>query len=61
MKKLIKELEKELLLLTTENMEKDEQITQKEKEINDIIRNNYNKFDDVNDKYNYNINYNNYN
>ena len=61
MKKLIKELEKELLLLTNENMEKDEQITQKEKEINDIIRNNYNKFGDVNDKYNYNINYNNYN
>ena len=61
MKKLIKELEKELLLLTNENMEKDEQITQKEKEINDIIRNNYNKFGDINDKYNYNINYNNYN
>lgn len=42
-------------------MIKDEQITQKEKEINDIIRNNYNKFGDINDKYNFNINYNNYN
>ena len=61
MKKLIKELEKELFLLSNENLIKDEQITQKEKEINDIIRNNYNKFGDVNDKYNYNINFNNYN
>ena len=61
LKKLIKELEKELFLLSNENMIKDEQITQKEKEINDIIRNNYNKFGDINDKYNFNINYNNYN
>jgi len=61
MKKLIKELEKELFMLSNENLIKDEQITQKEKEINDIIRNNYNKFGDKNDKYNYNINYNNYN
>lgn len=59
MKKLIKELEKELSLLSNENMIKDEQIEQKEKEINDIIRNNYNKFGDLNDQYNYNINYNN--
>ena len=32
LKKLIKELEKELFLLSNENMIKDEQITQKEKQ-----------------------------
>ena len=59
-KKVIKQLEKELLFLSHENLIKDEQLNEKEQEINNIINNNYKTFDDeYNDEYN--INYNNFN
>ena len=59
-KKVIRELEKELFFLSHENLIKDEQLNEKEQEINNIINNNYKTFDDeYNDEYN--INYNNFN
>ena len=59
-KKVIKQLEKELFYLSHENLIKDEQLNEKEQEINNIINNNYKTFDD---EYNddYNVNYNNFN
>ena len=42
-KKVIKQLEKELLFLSHENLIKDEQLNEKEQEINNIINNNYKK------------------
>ena len=62
-KKVIKQLEKELFFLSQENLIKDEQLNEKEQEINNIINNNYKNFDDdYNEDYNINYNYNsNYN
>ena len=61
-KKLIKQLEKELFFLSQENLIKDELLNEKEQEINHIINNNYKSFEDeYKDDYNYNSNYNNIN
>ena len=59
-KKVIKQLEQELFFLSHENLIKDEQLNEKEQEINNIINNNYKTFDE---EYNddYNVNYNNFN
>ena len=45
-KKVIKELEKELYSLSNENIKKDKQLYQKEKEIDSIINNTHKTFDD---------------
>ena len=59
-KKVIKELEKELYYLSHENLIRDEQLNEKEREINNIINNNYKTIEDeFNDDYK--DNYNNYN
>ena len=57
-KKVIQQLEQELFYLSQENLIKDEQLNEKEQEINNIINNNYKTFDDddgYNDNYNINI------
>ena len=60
-KKVIKQLEKQLFFLSHENLIKDEQLYEKEQEINNIINNNYKSFDEeYNDDFNINNN-NNYN
>ncbi len=55
-KKVIKQLEQELFYLSQENIIKDEQLNEKEQEINSIINNNYKTFDDDRNSDNYNIN-----
>ena len=45
-KKVIKDLENQLFYLSQENLIKDEQLNEKEREINDIINNNYRSSDD---------------
>ena len=60
-KKVIKQLEKQLFFLSHENLIKDEQLYEKEQQINNIINNNNKNFDDEkNDDFNF-INNNNYN
>ena len=59
--KLVKNLQKQLFQLKKENVEKDELLNNKEKEINDLITTNSILFDDENKKQNNNIDDNSFN